>query len=280
MPVCGEPKRFDGLTSRWSTPVWCALSSASATASTTPHTNQSGQPAAERGAAAAVELGEIEAVDVLLHEVRGALVDADVDGAHHARARDARHQPRLVAEAGEGVVASPPSSSVLMTTGVASSRWRASQTRLIPPWLIGPHTSKTPQWRWSDPSRCGRHHTPSPPARPTTSVGMPGPGAYTPGMASHAPRLQVTEDIVPLSDLVADVAGVVQKLRVTGRAVVLTEAGRPAAVLLTPEEFDDSRARDRVVAAVERGRADVRAGRVIDDEQLTRELDAELGLAE
>src|SRR6185369_8881587 len=64
-----------------------------------------GKTPAERGAAAAIELGEIEAVDVLLHEERRALVRADVDRAHDARARDPRHEARLVAQEREGVLA-------------------------------------------------------------------------------------------------------------------------------------------------------------------------------
>lgn len=35
--------------------------------------------------------------------------------------------------------------------------------------------------------------------------------------------------------------------------------------------------RERLIAAIERGRADVRAGRVTDDEELTKELDEALG---
>jgi prevent-host-death family protein len=99
-------------------------------------------------------------------------------------------------------------------------------------------------------------------------------------MRSNAALLHIAEDIVPLSDFEANPSSLMRKLRETGRAVVLTEAGRPAAVLVTPEEFDELHDRERVVAAVERGRADLRAGRVIDDEELSRELDEKYGPAE
>jgi hypothetical protein len=53
------------------------------------------QTDAERGPAPPIELGEVDAVDVLLDEVRGVAVDARVEGVHDARARDARHEPGL-----------------------------------------------------------------------------------------------------------------------------------------------------------------------------------------
>lgn len=48
-------------------------------------------------------------------------------------------------------------------------------------------------------------------------------------------------------------------------------------MLITPEVFDGLRQRDRVIAAVERGRADLRAGRVIDDEDLSHDVEARFG---
>jgi antitoxin (DNA-binding transcriptional repressor) of toxin-antitoxin stability system len=83
-------------------------------------------------------------------------------------------------------------------------------------------------------------------------------------MRSNTAHLQLSEDIVPLSELGASAVDLMKKLRESGRAVVLTEEGRPAAV---------------VIAAVERGRADLRAGRVIDDEDLAREFEACFGPA-
>src|SRR5215203_3580278 len=99
-------------------------------------------------------------------------------------------------------------------------------------------------------------------------------------MRSNAARLHLAEDIVPLSEFEADASSLVRRLRETGRAVVLTEGGRPAAVLVTPEEFDELHERERVLAAVEEGLSDLRAGRVIDDEELEQELDEQFGPGE
>jgi PHD/YefM family antitoxin component YafN of YafNO toxin-antitoxin module len=59
--------------------------------------------------------------------------------------------------------------------------------------------------------------------------------------------------------------------------LVITQNGKRAAVLITPEEFDRICERDRFVEAVTVGSADSRAGRLIDDEELDEELDAEFG---
>ena len=56
--------------------------------------------------------------------------------------------------------------------------------------------------------------------------------------------------------------------------------GKPAGVLITPEEFDRMRERDRFAEAVSAGLADSAAGGVIDDEELGAELDAEFGSVE
>ncbi len=59
--------------------------------------------------------------------------------------------------------------------------------------------------------------------------------------------------------------------------MVITQNGKPAAVLITPEELDRIAERGRFLDAVQEGLADPEAGRLIDDEQLGNELDAELG---
>lgn len=89
--------------------------------------------------------------------------------------------------------------------------------------------------------------------------------------------IQLAEDIVPLADFKAHASRLFRQLREEQRPVVITQNGKPAAVLITPEEFDRIAERSRFVDAVEEGLADSAAGRLIDDEQLGIELDAEFG---
>jgi prevent-host-death family protein len=77
--------------------------------------------------------------------------------------------------------------------------------------------------------------------------------------------LRVSEDIVPLGEFRTQTARVLGRLRANRRAVVITQNGKPAAVLVAPEEYDRLQEQGRFVAAVDEGLADVEAGRLVAD---------------
>lgn len=89
--------------------------------------------------------------------------------------------------------------------------------------------------------------------------------------------LQVSEDILAIADFKARASEVVRRLREHRRPVVITQGGKPAAVLLAPEEFDQLMHQARFIAAIDEGLADVEAGRVLSDEELDAALDEQLG---
>jgi prevent-host-death family protein len=89
--------------------------------------------------------------------------------------------------------------------------------------------------------------------------------------------LQISEDVLPIRELKSSPARVLRRLKESHRPVVLTQHGRPAAVLISPQEFDEMRERERFMAAVRAGLADAEAGRVVDDNEVRRELDLEFG---
>ena len=88
--------------------------------------------------------------------------------------------------------------------------------------------------------------------------------------------LQVSQDIVPLARFKTQASQIFRQLHAEQRPVVVTQNGQPAAVLITPEEFDRLQAHDRFLAAVQDGLEDSEAGRLIDDETLAEELDGVL----
>lgn len=92
--------------------------------------------------------------------------------------------------------------------------------------------------------------------------------------------IHAAEDIVSLNDFKARASELFRQLREGQRPLIITLNGKPAGVLITPEEFDRMRERDRFAEAVSAGLADSAAGRVIDDEELGAELDAEFGSLE
>jgi prevent-host-death family protein len=89
--------------------------------------------------------------------------------------------------------------------------------------------------------------------------------------------VQISTDILPLGDFKANASRVLRGLRENRRAVVITQNGRPAAVLITPEDFDLLQEKTRFLQAVRYGLEDVENGRVTDDNDLGNKLDPGLG---
>lgn len=89
--------------------------------------------------------------------------------------------------------------------------------------------------------------------------------------------LQVSEDILPVARFKARASEVLRGLRERGRPVIITQNGKPAGVLISPEDFDRMAYRERFVVAAEAGLADSEAGRLISDRDLGRQLDKEFG---
>ncbi len=92
--------------------------------------------------------------------------------------------------------------------------------------------------------------------------------------------LVVSEDIIPLGEFKTHASRVLRGLRKDGRPIVITQNGKPAAVLLAPDDFDRLIEGAGLIAAVRQGLADVEAGRIIADDELTAQLDAEFGKLE
>ena len=90
-------------------------------------------------------------------------------------------------------------------------------------------------------------------------------------------KFQVAEDILPVGEFKTHASRVIRRLRKTKRPFVITQNGKPAAVLLTPEEFDRLSEHVRFLDAIDEGIADSAAGRVIDDAELSHELDETFG---
>ena len=88
-------------------------------------------------------------------------------------------------------------------------------------------------------------------------------------------ELRAAEDIVPLGEFKAKASEMLRRLSSTSRPLVITQNGKPAAVVITPQDFDSLVQRERFVAAIERGLADAEAGRTLSDSELDEELERE-----
>lgn len=76
--------------------------------------------------------------------------------------------------------------------------------------------------------------------------------------------VRLSESFVPISEFKAQAADWLRKISESGAPLVVTQNGRPAGVVLSPEAFDALTEQARLVAAVSEGLADAEAGRMDD----------------
>jgi prevent-host-death family protein len=74
--------------------------------------------------------------------------------------------------------------------------------------------------------------------------------------------ISITEDIRTVSDLKKDAKRIFAHAHRTRRPVVIMVRGRPGAVLVDPEEYQEMQHALELAALLAKGEADVRAGRV------------------
>ena len=89
--------------------------------------------------------------------------------------------------------------------------------------------------------------------------------------------IHVAEDILAVSDFKAQASKILNGVSENGRPVVITQNGRPAGVLISPEEFDRYREREEFVMAIAEGRRDAADGRVTDAKAVEALMDKRFG---
>jgi prevent-host-death family protein len=84
--------------------------------------------------------------------------------------------------------------------------------------------------------------------------------------------IAVSKNIVPLGEFKAKAPRILEEVAASGQPLVITKNGRPAAVLLSPAEFDRIRESLRFLESIAMGLADAEAGRLMDTEALRERL--------
>ncbi len=84
--------------------------------------------------------------------------------------------------------------------------------------------------------------------------------------------IRVSDSIMPLGEFKAKAAAVLKALAEHDTPLIITQNGRPAAVLLSPVAFDELREKQRFVEAVIAGVADIERGRVVEHESVVEWL--------
>lgn len=90
-------------------------------------------------------------------------------------------------------------------------------------------------------------------------------------------HLKIADDILPLGKFKSGAAGILRDLPARKGPLVITQNGRAACVVMSPQAFDRMRERQAFLESVAQGLADVQAGHVVSDEELRKRLDLEFG---
>jgi prevent-host-death family protein len=84
--------------------------------------------------------------------------------------------------------------------------------------------------------------------------------------------ISIANDIIPIGEFKSSISKWIRKSKNTGHPIIITQNGRPAAVMLTPEEYDKLQSTKLFVESVARGINDAESGRILSTDQLRDEL--------
>jgi prevent-host-death family protein len=79
--------------------------------------------------------------------------------------------------------------------------------------------------------------------------------------------------IVPITDLRQDAAAVLDRVKNSAQPVVITQRGRAAAVLLSPETYERSEQERQMLRLLARGEREIRKNRGVDLAKVLAEAD-------
>ncbi len=85
--------------------------------------------------------------------------------------------------------------------------------------------------------------------------------------------ISIAKDIIPIGEFKTSISKWINKTKNTGQPIIITQNGRPAAVMITPNDFDDLQQSKLFVESVSRGIADAESGNVYNTENLISEIE-------
>jgi len=86
--------------------------------------------------------------------------------------------------------------------------------------------------------------------------------------------INVSEGIVPLGEFKSKASKIIRDIAGSDEPLVITQNGRPAAVLMSPTAFQELRESHEFYRAVAEGVADTEAGNVVEHKRVRRWLES------
>lgn len=84
--------------------------------------------------------------------------------------------------------------------------------------------------------------------------------------------IRITSDIIPLGEFKSGISSCLKQVQATGHPLIITQNGRPAGVLLSPEEYDNLVYRKQFIESVEQGMVAAEAGELYGTEEVRAKL--------
>ena len=85
-------------------------------------------------------------------------------------------------------------------------------------------------------------------------------------------NINVSSDIIPIGEFKSSMSKWLNTAKDTGHPLIITQNGRPAAVLLSPEEFDNLQYNKLFVDSVAGGISDMESGKIFDTDQVREQM--------
>lgn len=86
--------------------------------------------------------------------------------------------------------------------------------------------------------------------------------------------ISITNDIVPIAEFKTSLSKWFKNIQITGHPLIITQNGKPAGVLLSPNDYDELVYRKSFLDSVGRGISDADSGRTYRAEEIRAALTA------
>ena len=86
--------------------------------------------------------------------------------------------------------------------------------------------------------------------------------------------ISIKKDIIPIAEFKASISKWFKSLQKSGHPLIITQNGKPAGVLLSPDDYDELVYKKSFLDSVGRGISDADAGRTLSTEEIKTTLTA------
>lgn len=86
-------------------------------------------------------------------------------------------------------------------------------------------------------------------------------------------EISISSDIIPVGQFKAGLAKYLKEIQNKRNSLIITQNGKPAGVLISPQEFDELRSTKLFIESISRGLSDSEKGEILSTSQLKSELE-------